>query len=118
MRPTLLVLLIALTSACDSSKISPHLAVDISLRRASPTAVAIEVRVKNEGERGTVPLDVLVTTGADQRVLLHPVPFVLNRHEVRDLKTTLLASTGVRATLTVREAERGLTVVTKTASLE
>jgi hypothetical protein len=111
------MLVIALTAACDSSKISPHLSADITLQRTSPAAVLIKVHVKNDGDRGTVPIDVEVTTGQQQPVI-HPAAFVLNHQEVRELKTSVASSMPVRATLTVREAERGLTVVTKTASVE
>jgi hypothetical protein len=114
MRTTLLALLIALAPACDRAKIAPHLTTDITVQRTGPTAVLIKVHVKNEGDRGTVPLDVEVTTAPNQPVI-HPAPFVLNRQEVRVLETSLATSAAVRATLTVKEAERGLTVVTKTA---
>jgi hypothetical protein len=50
--------------------------------------------------------------------VIHPAPFVLNHQEARDLQTSLVTSNGVRATLTVKEAERGLTVVQKTATIE
>ncbi|MGA3025360.1 MAG: hypothetical protein ABSF98_11355 [Bryobacteraceae bacterium] len=121
MRTTLLVLptvlLIALGAACDRAKISPHLSADITIQRTSPAVVRIKVHVKNDGERATVPLDVEVTAGPE-RLVMHPVPFVLNHQETRDLETSLATSAGVRATLTVKEAERGLTVVTKTATIE
>jgi len=117
MRTTLLVLLIALGAACDSAKISPHLTTAITVQRANPTTVLIKVHVKNDGDRATVPLDVDVTTAPHQPVI-HPAPFVLNHQEVRDLTASLATSTAVRATLTVKEAERGLTVATKTAAAE
>jgi hypothetical protein len=43
---------------------------------------------------------------------------VLNDKEARDLTATLVTTTGVRATLIVKEAERGWLVVTKTAQAE
>lgn len=117
MRTMPLALLIALTCACDSGKISPHLSTNITLQRTNPTTVLVDVHVKNDGDRGTVPIDVEVTTASHQPVI-HPVPFVLNHQEVRELKTSLVTSTAVRATLTIKEAERGLTVATKTATVE
>jgi hypothetical protein len=117
MRTTLLVLLIALVPACDSSKIAPHLSTDITLKRTNPTTVLIKVHVKNLGDRGTVPIDVEVST-APRHPVIHPAPFVLNGHEVRDIETSLTASTGVSATLNVKEAERGLPVANKTATIE
>ena len=117
MRTSLLVLLIALASACDHSKISPQLTTAITIQRTNPTTVLVKVHVKNDGDRATVPLDVEVTAAPRQSVI-HPAPFVLNHQEARDLQTSLMTSTGVRATLTVKEAERGVTVVTKTATIE
>ncbi|MGA2186041.1 MAG: hypothetical protein ABSH47_23750 [Bryobacteraceae bacterium] len=117
MRIPLLVLLIALASACDRSKISPQLTTAITIQRTGATAVQIKVHLKNDGDRATVPLDVEVTA-APPRSVIHPAPFVLNHQEARDLQTSLVTSNGVRATLTVKEAERGLTVVQKTATIE
>jgi hypothetical protein len=117
MRTTLLVLLIALAPACDRSQIGPRLTATIEVQRTAATAVRIKVHVKNNGDRATVPLDVEVTVAPKQPVI-HPVPFVLNHQESRDLETSLVTSSSVRATLTVKEAERGLTVLTKTATLE
>ena len=42
----------------------------------------------------------------------------MNHQEVRELDKSLVTSTAVRATLTVREAERGFTVATKSATVE
>jgi hypothetical protein len=117
MRTTLLVLLLALTSACNNPDISPHLTTDITLQRINPRTVLVKVHVKNDGDRATVPIDVEVATEARQPVI-HPAAFVLNHQEVRTLETSLATTTGVRAVLTVKEAERGLMVVTKTATLE
>jgi hypothetical protein len=129
MRTTLpvlpIVLLIALAAACDRSKISPQLTTAVTIQRTNPAALLVKVHVKNDGERATVPLDVEVTAeprqpsgwGPPVRVI-HPVPFVLNHQEARDLQTLLVTSTGARATLTVKEAERGLTVATRTATIE
>lgn len=116
MRTTLLILLIALSTACKNSDIGPHLNANLALQRTGPTTVLIKVHVKNLGARATVPLDVEVT--APSQPVIHPAPFVLNHDEARDLQTSLVGSIGLRATLTVKEAERGLTVVTKTVTLE
>jgi hypothetical protein len=120
-----LILLVFVLAACDKEKIAPRLSTGITAERTSPTSVLIKVRVQNERDTATVPLDVEVTAeprlqsgwGEPVRVI-HPVPFVLNKHESRDLQTTLVTSAGARATLTVREAERGLTVVVKTATVD
>jgi len=117
MRTTFLMLLLALATACENSNITPHLSTDLTLRRTDPTTVSIVVHVKNDGDRGTVPIDVAVTTGATQPVI-HPAAFVLNHQEVRELKTSLTTTASVQATLTVKEAERGLIVVTKTARVQ
>jgi hypothetical protein len=111
------MLLIGISTGCDSSKISPHLSTDITLKRTNPTTVLVKVLVKNLGDRGTVPIDVEVTT-APQNPVIHPAAFVLNHQEVRELDKSLVTSTAVRATLTVREAERGFTVATKSATVE
>ncbi|MGD0619753.1 MAG: hypothetical protein ABSB67_19060 [Bryobacteraceae bacterium] len=121
----LLVIAMALLAACDRTKIAPRLDTAIQVQRTGPTAVLIKAHVKNLRNRGTVPLDVEVTAepkepsgwGSPVRVI-HPAPFVLNDKEARDLTTTLVTTTGVRATLIVKEAERGWLVVTKTAQAE
>jgi len=120
-----LVIAIVLLAACDRSKIAPRLTTAIDVQRTGPTAVSIKAHVKNLHNRGTVPLDVEVlaqpkqASGWGSRVrVIHPAPFVLNDKESRDLTTTLVTTTGVRATLIVKEAERGLLVVTKTAQAE
>jgi len=117
MRTTLLVLLIALTSACNNADISPRLTADITLQRINPTTVLVKVHVKNDGDRATVPIDVAVTTDAHLPVI-HPAAFVLNHQEVRTLATALETSAAVHATLTIKEAERGLGVVTKSATVD
>jgi hypothetical protein len=114
---TLLVLLMAFATACDSADIGPHLTTTIALQRTGAGATLIKVHVKNESDHATVPLDIEVTTAPGSPVM-HPVPFVLNHGEVRDLQTSLATSSAVRATLIVKEAERGLIVVTKSAALE
>jgi hypothetical protein len=124
-RAILLVTAIALLAGCDRSKIAPRLDTAIEVQRTGPTAVSIKAHVKNLHNRGTVPLDVEVTAepkqasgwGSPVRVI-HPAPFVLNDRESRDLTTTLVTTTGVRATLIVKEAERGWLVVKKTASAD
>jgi hypothetical protein len=124
MRKALILLIFAL-AACDKEKIAPRLTATITAQRTSPTSVLIKVHVGNERDTATVPLDVEVSAeprqpsgwGEPVRVI-HPVPFVLNKHESRDLQTMLVTSAGARATLTVREAERGLTVVTRIAAVE
>lgn len=124
-RAILFVTAIALLAACDRSKIAPRLDTAINVRRTGSTAVLIRAHVKNLHNRGTVPLDVQVVAepkqengwGSPVRVI-HPAPFVLNDKEARDLTTTLVTTTGVRATLIVREAERGLLVDTKIASVD
>jgi len=124
MRKALMMLIIVL-AACDKEKIAPQLTAIVTARRSSPTSILIKVHVRNERDTASVPLDVEVTaeahrpTGWGETVrVIHPVPFVLNRHESRDLQTTLVTSTGARATLTVREAERGLTVVRATSTTD
>ena len=124
MSKALIFLLFAL-AACDRGKIAPQLSATLTAQRSSPTSVLIKVHVRNERDTASVPLDVEVTAaprrpsgwGAPIRVI-HPAPFVLNKHESRDLETTLITSSGARAMLTVREAERGVTVMTKTAAVE
>jgi len=124
-RLRLTLLALAMLASCDRSKIAPQLTATIAAQRNSPTSVLIKVHVGNERDTATVPLDVEVTAeprqpsgwGEPVRVI-HPVPFVLNKHESRDLQTTLVTSAGVRATLTVREAERGLIVVRTTSTTD
>ena len=116
MRVLLAVSLIVL-GACDRGQIGPRLTVDLRLQRSGPRDMLVRAHVKNEGDRATVPLNVTVTAG-DGTLLLHPVPFVLNHGEVRDLQTSVLGPVSLKATLKVSEAERGLTVATRTATLE
>jgi len=112
-------------AACDRAKIAPELTTSLAATRTSATSVLIKVHVRNDRDTASVPLDVEVTAeprtpaawGQPVRVI-HPVPFVLNKHESRDLETTMITSTGARATLSIHEAERGRSVVTKTAVVE
>ena len=117
MRTPLLFLLIALATGCSNSAISPHLDAEIILKRTSPTTVLIRTRLKNLGERATVPIDVEVTA-SNQGSVIHPAAFVLNRKETRELDKSIESPAPVHATLVVKEAERGLTVVTKTAGAQ
>jgi len=120
-----LISLAFLLAACDRTKIAPALSTNLSAIRAGATSILIKVHVQNQRDTPTVPLDVEVTAqprqpsgwGEPVRVI-HPAPFVLNKHEFRDLQTTLVTSAGARATLTVHEAQRGLTVAVKTATAE
>ena len=116
MKIALLVLLIALTVACDRSKIAPHISASLTMQRSTATDVVVKVRLKNTGSRATVPLEVEVTAGG--LPVIHPVPFVLNHGETRDLQTEVMASSGARATLVVKEAERGRLVAKKTAKVD
>ena len=125
MTRTLALISLLLLAACDRAKIAPQLAATITAQRSSPTSVLIKIHVQNRRDTATVPLDVEVTAAPHQPAgwgepvrIIHPVPFVLNKHESRDLRTTLVTSSGVRAALTIREAERGLIVVRMAATTD
>ncbi len=118
-RTTLLILL--LLSACDRSNIAPRLTTSIDVKPTDADHAALLVHVRNEKNRGTVPIDVQVTAEPKTPAgwgtpvtVIHPAPFVLNRQEARDIRTIVPSAGGMRFTLKVKEAERGLPVATKT----
>jgi hypothetical protein len=120
----LLLLTLLLLGACDRANIAPWLSTGLDVKQAGANRAAILVHVKNEKSRGTVPIDVQVTaeprTAAGWGVpvtVIHPAPFVLNGQESRDIRALVPASSALRCTLTVKEAERGLPVATRTEVL-
>ncbi len=117
MRTILIAVLTVMLVSCSNPSIQPRLSTDIKMKRRDAGTVVITVHVKNDGDRATVPIDVAVTTATGQTVI-HPAAFVLNHQEVRELKTSVNTAAAVQATLTVKEAERGLVVVTQTATVE
>ncbi len=116
------LLTLVLLAACDRSNIAPRLTTSIVVKHTEANHAMILVHVKNEKNRGTVPIDVQVTAEPKTTegwgtpvTVVHPAPFVLNRKEARDIRTVVPASPAMRFTLKVKEAERGLPVTMKTA---
>ncbi len=109
--PVIAVLLLAVAGCAKPPKISATL--DISRRNAD--TVLISLRIENLEDHATTPIapDVVVQTrtgGAWDKAVsqIHPVAFVLNKHELRNIVKVLHTGADVvRATLTIKEQENG-----------
>lgn len=107
--------LIALNGCAKPARISATL----DITRKSSDTVWLMLRMKNLDDRVTTPLAPVVIvqtrTGAawDKPVSqVHPVAFVLNKQEQRDIfKVLHTGADVVRATLTVKEQENGRVIV-------
>lgn len=104
-------LLLAIAGCASPPKISATM--DIS--RRDPDTVLISLRVTNLEDHATTPIapEVMVQThsgGAWEKAVsqIHPVAFVLNKHELRNIvKVVHTNADVVRAMLTIKEQENG-----------
>jgi len=118
---TFLVLLAILSlSGCAKA---PKLDVTMSLDKQNANLIFVKVKVINTEDRATVPIAIEVTGQAENNghwdkasTLLHPAAFVLNRKEQREItKLWRVPADAARATLTVKEQERGFLLKTERA---
>jgi hypothetical protein len=121
-----LILLFALAGCAHS----PRLSTALDIHKESPDLVVMKLKVANTESHATVPIAIEITGQAQTNgkwdkssTLLHPAAFVLNGKEERDItKLWRVPADAVRATVVIREQERGIVVksekVEKTFSLE
>jgi hypothetical protein len=109
--PVIAVLLLTIAGCAKPPKISATL--DISRRTAD--TVLISLRIENLDDHATTPIapEVMVQTRTgetwDKPVSqIHPVAFVLNKHELRNIVKVLHTGADVvRTTVTIKEQENG-----------
>jgi hypothetical protein len=98
-----------------------RISATLDITRRSNDTVLVMLRIKNLEDHATTPLapEVIVQTrsGAswDKPVSeIHPVAFVLNRQEQRDIFKVLHTGADlVRATLTIKEQENGHVIINR-----
>ncbi len=120
MKTLLLVLVVLSMAACAKA---PKLDVTMSLDKQSADLIFVKVKVVNTEDRATVPIAIEVTGQAESNgqwnkasTLLQPAAFVLNRKEQREItKLWRVPADAARATLTVKEQERGFLLKTERA---
>ncbi|MGB6942368.1 MAG: hypothetical protein WBE37_08245 [Bryobacteraceae bacterium] len=122
---TFLLLLVALSFVLSSTSCakSPKLDVTLSLEKQNANLIFVKVKVINTEDRATVPVALEVTGQSETNgqwdkssTLLHPAAFVLNRKEQREItKLWRVPADAARATLTVKEQERGFLLKTEHA---
>lgn len=116
MRTSLIAALLLVLGGCAKP---PKISATLDITRRSNDVVLVMLRIKNLDDHATTPLapEVMVQTRSggswDQPVSeIHPVAFVLNRQEQRDIFKVLHTGAGlVRATLTIKEQENGHVIV-------
>ena len=99
----------------------PKLDVSLSLEKQNADLIFVRVKVVNTEDRATVPIAIEVTGQPESdghwdkaSTLLQPAAFVLNRKEQREItKLWRVAADAARATLTVKEQERGYLLKTE-----
>jgi hypothetical protein len=102
---------------------APKLNVTLSIEKQNANLVFVKVKVINTEDRATVPIAIEVTGQAEDKgqwdkssTLLHPAAFVLNKKEQREItKLWRVPADAARATLTVKEQERGFLLKTEHA---
>ena len=113
------VVLLSLTGCAKA----PKLDVTLSLDKQSANLIFVKVKVINTEDRATVPIAIEVTGQAETNgqwdkssSLLRPAAFVLNRKEQREItKLWRVPADAARATLTIKEQERGFLLKTEHA---
>jgi hypothetical protein len=101
----------------------PQLATSLDVQKQSGDLIVVKLKVVNLGTGATVPLNVELTGQAEKNghwdkssSLLHPAAFVLNGKEERDItKFWRIQADAVRATMIVKEQERGNLLKTEKA---
>lgn len=119
----LLAATLALAGCHDA--ITPHVSTEFEVKRNEEGRVAMKLDVRNDADRPTVPLLVEVDAfetdvpeGNKPLPVIHPAPFVLNRHESRTLTAELDTPSAVLAQLYVKESERGILLKSVTKTVE
>lgn len=110
-----LILIFAATIGCDIATVSPHLS-----SRLTRKADTVSLTITNDLDHATVPIlvEVSIETPTGTAVLMHPVAFVLNRKESRDVTARMPAgSADVRARVVLKEGERGIVLKDETVTL-
>ncbi len=120
----LAVTALALAAGCGDA-ITPKVSANLDVRRNASGRVAMKLEVRNETDRPTVPLFVEVdafepgTPGGNRPTpVIHPAPFVLNRHESRTLTAEMDTQGEVLAQLSVKESERGILLQAQTKTVD
>ncbi len=111
MRKLSLILLLGLAGCAHP----PHLSTSINVQKKSDELILVTLKVANLDNSATTPIAIEVTgqarTGghwSKTETLLHPAPFVLNRHEQREItKFWKIEAGAVRTTLVMKEQENG-----------
>lgn len=120
MRILLLLALLLMLLSCAQP---PKITASLDVQKQGDNVVVVKVKVVNVDSRATVPINVEVTGQAEtnghwdkRQTLLHPAAFVLNRNEQRDItKFWNVPADAVRATMIVKEQERGSLLKTEKA---
>ncbi len=115
-----LLLVVLFLTGCAKA---PKLDVSLSLDKPNAGVIFLKVKVVNTEDRATVPIALEVTGQAETNghwdkvsTLLHPAAFVLNKKEQREItKFWRVPADAARATLTVKEQERGFLLKTERA---
>ncbi len=115
---------LVLLGACGET-ITPKVSSKLEMKRTAAGSVAITLVLTNERDMATVPLMVAVdayepgTPDAHKpEPVIHPAPFVLNRHESRTLTAEINTPHAVVAELSVKESERGILLVAETKTID
>ena len=106
--------IVALLAIAGCAK-PPKISATLDITRRAPDTVLVMLLIKNLENRATTPLapEVVIQTrsaGAWDKPVsqIHPVAFVLNRQEQRDIFKVLHTSADlVRASVTIKEQENG-----------
>jgi hypothetical protein len=104
-----LMLLLLLLAGCATP---PRIGVSLQVRKTSPAAGFVTLRVKNQEERPTTPILVEVSLkpsdGSAPLRPIHPAAFVLNRQEEREIVAPFRSNAAsFEPVLVMREAETG-----------
>ena len=115
---------LVLLGACGET-ITPKVSSNLEMKRNAAGGVAITLVLTNERDMATVPLMVAVyafepgTPDAHKpEPVIHPAPFVLNRHESRTMTAEINTPLPVVAELSVKESERGILLVAQTKTID
>ncbi len=115
---------LVLLGACGET-ITPKVSSQLEMKRNAAGGVAITLVLTNDRDMATVPLMVAVdayepgTPDAHKpEPVIHPAPFVLNRHESRTMTAEINTPRAVVAELSVKESERGILLVAQTKTID
>jgi hypothetical protein len=119
---TFALLVAGLSLAACGDYITPKISTKLDAKRNDAGAIEFSVTVKNDTDRPTVPLVVMVKAfepGAGDKGIpvIQPAAFVLNHQESRTITGKLETPSQVIAQLTIREAERGILLRTDSKTI-